>query len=100
MIATIAAACGGFDEDGPLAETLADLAAALQNPPSDQEEPFLVWADWLDYCRRHTAPKAPPPPFRRVQPGELVILEESRIRGRLIRKPEFPPPREIPGDVP
>ena len=36
------------DEDGPLVETLADLAAALQSLPSDQVEPFLAWAEGDD----------------------------------------------------
>jgi hypothetical protein len=36
------------DADGPLVETLADLAEAIQSLPSDQVEDFLAWAEGPD----------------------------------------------------
>ena len=33
------------DTEGPIIDTLADLAAALQSLPPDQMEPFLAWAE-------------------------------------------------------
>jgi hypothetical protein len=121
VIATIAAACGGF-------------AAGWICRTAFERRQFY----WLDYCRRRGS--NPPPPGRKPAPpagppeqpltAQLIrywAWEQEQVRraaagqspirmdeGRVQRgnghggpttpkppiKPEFPPPREIPGDVP